>query len=184
MSALGPIGRLGRFAASHRRVVFATWAVVAIGLGAFAPRVETALSGAGWQANGSESAQVREGAERAFGGTGSYAIQVAVHATELTAADPAFRRTVARVGGVLAADAAVGRVISPSRSGQISADGHTAIVVGTAAKDPNGMVAAANGLKPEVAAVAAPGVEANLTGAAGMWSDFNEANREAMMKSE
>ena len=46
------------------------------------------------------------------------------------------------------------------------------------------MVAAANDLKAEVAAVAAPGVEANLTGAAGMWSDFNEANRDAMLKSE
>ncbi len=46
------------------------------------------------------------------------------------------------------------------------------------------MVAAANDLKSEVAAVATPGVEANLTGAPGMWSDFNEANREAMMKSE
>ncbi len=49
---------------------------------------------------------------------------------------------------------------------------------------PNEMVAAAGDLKSEVAAVAAPGVEANLTGAAGMWSDFNEANREAMMRSE
>ena len=60
MSALGPIGRLGRFAATHRRAVFVAWAVVAVGLGVLAPRVETALSGAGWQANGSESVKVRE----------------------------------------------------------------------------------------------------------------------------
>ena len=33
--------------------VFIAWAVVAVALGFFAPRVETALSGAGWQANGS-----------------------------------------------------------------------------------------------------------------------------------
>jgi RND superfamily putative drug exporter len=46
------------------------------------------------------------------------------------------------------------------------------------------MVAAANDLKSEVAAVSGSGVEANLTGAPGMWSDFNEANREAMLKSE
>ncbi|HVW47630.1 MAG TPA: MMPL family transporter [Solirubrobacterales bacterium] len=184
MSALGPIGRLGRFAARHRRAVFITWAVVAVGLGIFAPRVETALSGAGWQANGSESVRVREAADRAFAGSGSYAIQVAVHSNRLTATDPAFRRTVARVGAVLAADSKVGRVIGPAASGQISADGHTAIVVGTAAASPNKMVAAADDLKGEVADVAAAGVEANLTGAAGMWSDFNEANREAMMKSE
>jgi RND superfamily putative drug exporter len=184
MSALGPIGRLGRFAALHRRAVFITWAVVAVVLGIFAPRVETALSGAGWQAGGSESVKVREAADTAFAGSGSYAIQVAVHSTELTPADPAFRRTLARVGGVLAADPKVGRVIPPAASGQLSRDAHTAIVVGTAGASPNEMVAVANALKDEVAAVAAPGVEANLTGAAGMWSDFNEANREAMMKSE
>ncbi|HKZ13460.1 MAG TPA: MMPL family transporter [Solirubrobacterales bacterium] len=184
MSALGPIGRLGRFAALHRRAVFVIWAIVAVALGVFAPRVETALSGAGWQANGSESVKVREAADRAFAGAGSYAIQVAVHSPELTATDPAFRRTVARVGGVLASNSKVGRVIPPAASGQVSADGHTAVVVGTAAASPNEMVAAANDLKTEVAAVAAPAVEANLTGAAGMWSDFNEANREAMMQSE
>ncbi|HEX5527672.1 MAG TPA: MMPL family transporter [Solirubrobacterales bacterium] len=181
---LGPFGRLGHFAATHRRGVFAGWAVLAVALGFLAPRVETALSGAGWQANGSESVQVREEVDRAFGGSGSYAIGVAVHSQELTAADPAFRRTVARVGRTLAADPAVRAVVPPRSPASLSADGHTAIVIGTAAKGPNAMVAAANDLKTEVAAVAAPGVEANLTGAAGMWSDFNEANREAMMKSE
>ena len=54
----GPIGRLGRYAATNARTVFIAWAVVAVALGFFAPRVETALSGAGWQANGSESVQV------------------------------------------------------------------------------------------------------------------------------
>jgi RND superfamily putative drug exporter len=184
VSGLGPIGRLGGVAATHRRAVFLSWAVLAVALGVFAPRVETALSGAGWQANGSESVKVREEVDRAFGGGGPYAIQVAVHSQELTAADPAFRRTVARVGRTLAADPAVRAVLPPRPPASLSSDGHTAIVVGAAARGPNEMVAAANDLKSEVAAVAAPGVEASLTGAAGMWSDFNEANREAMMKSE
>jgi RND superfamily putative drug exporter len=184
MGSLGPIGRVGRHAATHRRQVFVAWAIVAVGLGLLAPRVESALSGAGWQANGSESVRVREQLDRSFGGTGAYAIQVAVHSQQRTAADPAFRRTVARVATVLAANPSVGRVVRPSGGSSISRDGHTAIVVGTAAEGPNEMVAAANDLKAEVAAVAAPGVSASLTGAAGMWSDFNEANREAMMKSE
>jgi RND superfamily putative drug exporter len=184
MRALGPVGRLGRWAASHRRAVFITWAVIAVGLGVLAPRVETALSGAGWQANGSESVKVREQLDTNFGGAGAYALQVAVHSQELTVADPAFRRSVGRTERVLAADPAVGAVVAPRPGASISRDGHTVIVGGTAAKNPNEMVAAANDLKTEVAAVAAPGVEANLTGAPGMWSDFNEANREAMMKSE
>ena len=75
MSALEPVGRLGRYAAANRRTVFVAWAVIAVALGFLAPRVETALSGAGWQANGSESVQVRERADRAFGGSGAYAIR-------------------------------------------------------------------------------------------------------------
>jgi putative drug exporter of the RND superfamily len=183
-NALGPIGRLGRYAATHRRLIFITWAVVAIGLAVLAPRVEHALSGAGWQANGSESVAARERIDRSLGGAGSYALQVAVHSEDRIARDPAFRATVAKVEAALTADPAVGGVIPPSAGASISRDGHTAIVVGTAAADPNEMVVAAGELKPEIAGLGAPGIEANLTGAAGMWSGFNEANREAMVKSE
>jgi RND superfamily putative drug exporter len=184
MTELGPIGRLGRFAATRRRWVFATWAIVAVGLGVLAPRVETALSGAGWQANGSESVKVREQVDRGFAGGGAYALQVAVHSQTLTVTDPAFRRTLARAERTLAADPAVSTVTPPRPGASISRDGHTAVIRAGAAKNPNGMVAAADNLKTELAGAAAPGVEANLTGAAGMWSDFNEANREAMLKSE
>ena len=58
--AVGPLGRLGRWTADHVRAVAIAWAVVAVALGVFAPKVETALSGAGWQANGSESVQARD----------------------------------------------------------------------------------------------------------------------------
>ena len=57
---LGPIGRLGRWTAAHFRIVAAAWVVVAVGLGVFAPRAEQALSGAGWEATGSESVHARD----------------------------------------------------------------------------------------------------------------------------
>ena len=60
MSALGPIGRLGRWSATHVRIVVVAWAVVVVGLGVLAPRVETALSGAGWEDSGSQSVQARD----------------------------------------------------------------------------------------------------------------------------
>jgi len=184
VSNLGPIGRLGHFAATHRRWVFLSWAALAVALGVLAPRVETALSGAGWQANGSESVEVRERVDRAFGGGGAYALQVAVHSDRLTASSLPFRRTLARSERILAANPAI-RTVTPPRPGlSISADGHTAVIRAGAAEDANGMVAAADELKGELGAAAAPGVEANLTGAAGMWSDFNEANRDAMLRSE
>jgi putative drug exporter of the RND superfamily len=184
MTELGPIGRLGRFAAARRGWIFATWALIAVGLGVLAPRVETALSGAGWQANGSESVRVREQVDRAFAGNGAYALQVAIHSDRLTAGSAPFRATVRRSERILAADPAVTGVTPPRPGLSISRDGHTAVIRAGAARDPNGMVAAADGLKSDLAAATAPGVDANLTGAAGMWSDFNEANRDAMLKSE
>ncbi|TAL16764.1 MAG: hypothetical protein EPN99_12390, partial [Frankiales bacterium] len=56
----GPLGRLGLWTSAHLRIVLIAWAVVAVGLGAFAPKVEHALAGAGWEASGSESVQTRE----------------------------------------------------------------------------------------------------------------------------
>src|SRR3954452_22835208 len=76
---LGPIGRLSRFAAGHVRAVAITWAIAALTLAAFAPKVETALSGAGWQENGSESVQARTLIQRNFAGLSSSALTVVVH---------------------------------------------------------------------------------------------------------
>lgn len=180
----GSVGLLGRYAATHRRGVFFVWALIAVGLGLLAPRVETALSGAGWEAGDSESVRARDQIQREFGGAGAYALQVAVRSSQSGAGGPRLQRTVAAVERVLAADPAVGAVIPPRPGASLAADGLTAIVVGTAARGPNEMVAAADRLGSEIAAAAAPGTEANLTGAAAMWADFNAANREAMLKSE
>jgi RND superfamily putative drug exporter len=158
--------------------------VIAVGLGILAPRVETALSGAGWQANGSESVEARQQIDRNFSGLGGYALQVAVHSRDQVATAPGFRRTVERAESALRRDPSVGPVLSPQPGVSISPDGHTAVIRAGAAADSNAMVDAADGLKTRLADVAAPGVSVDLTGAPAMWSDFNEANRDAMLKSE
>ena len=91
---------------------------------------------------------------------------------------------MARSERVLRHDPAVGRVFPPQPGVSISPDGHTAVIRAGAAADPNAMVDAADRLKTRLADAAGPGVAVNLTGASGMWSDFNQANREAMLKSE
>src|SRR5436189_126998 len=53
-----------------------------------------------------------------------------------------------------------------------------------AARNSNDMVRAAGELKGPLARLGSGGVRVDLTGAAGMWSDFNEANKSAMLKSE
>ncbi len=180
----GPIGRLGRWAADHAGVVFAAWAVVAIGLGILAPKVEHALSGAGWQANGSESVDVRDLVQREFGGLNSTGLMVVVNSPDQTVGSPAFRSTVRQVSTELAADQRISTVNQPQPGTTISADRHTAIVMAGAAVDSNEMVRAADDLKGPLTSLGSADVQVAVTGASGMWSDFNEANRKAMLKSE
>jgi RND superfamily putative drug exporter len=182
--AVGPIGRLGRFAADHVRAVSIAWAVVAIALAVFAPKVETALSGAGWQANGSQSVQARTLIQQNFGGLASSAPIVVVHSPTLTTTAPAFRATLAQAEAILRGDPRIATVVPPRPGVSISRDGHTALIVAGAKQDPTAMVAAADTLKGKLHALATRDVGVSLTGASGMWSDFNAANRSAMMKSE
>jgi RND superfamily putative drug exporter len=181
---VGPIGRLGRYTATHFRTVLLGWAVVAVVLGIFAPKVETALSGAGWEASGSQSVQARKLVERDFAGLGSYGLMTVVYSPTETVASPAFRAAILRVEQTLRANGAVRTVVAPAAGVSISRDSHTAIVQAGAAKNPNEMVAAADKLKGTLHGLSTSKVVVNLTGAAGMWSDFNAANRSAMLKSE
>ena len=88
MNQIGPIGRLGRWTATHFRVVLVAWLVIAVVFGVFAPRVETALSGAGWEATGSESVQARNLVDKNFQGLGSYGLMVVVHSPTKTRERP------------------------------------------------------------------------------------------------
>ncbi|MGZ6708353.1 MAG: MMPL family transporter, partial [Solirubrobacteraceae bacterium] len=184
MSTYGPIGRLGRFTATHFRLVAVAWLVVAVGLGFLAPRVETALSGAGWEATGSQSVAARKTIDKNFQGLSSSALMVVVHSQNKTVGDPAFKAAIVRAQQVLRADARVKSVVPPRPGTSISRDGHTAIVQAGAAADANTMVRAADSLKTKLHRLQGAGVQVSLTGASGMWSDFNTANRTAMMKSE
>jgi putative drug exporter of the RND superfamily len=173
MRRYGPVGRLGRWTATHFRAVAIAWAVLVVVLGVFAPRVETALSGAGWEATGSESVAARKLIDANFDGLSSSALMVVVHGR-----DP--QQVATRVERLLAADPRVKTVAKP----MLSRDGRTAVVQAGAAADANTMVRAADDLKGKLAKLSGDGVQVSLTGASGMWSDFNEANRTAMMKSE
>jgi len=184
VSDVGPIGRLGRWTATHFRAVVVAWALIAVAAGILAPRVEHALSGAGWEATGSESVEARNLVDQNFSGLSSSALMVVVHSPEQRLGDPAFDRAVARARGVLRDSDAVSTVVPPRPGASVSADGHTAVVQAGAARDSNGMVRAADDLKEDLDAAGGGGVDVNLTGASGMWADFNHANKTAMLKSE
>ena len=181
---LGPVGRLGRYAATHTRHVAIAWVLLAVGLGFLAPRVETALSGAGWEATGSQSVAARSLIQKHFAGNASTGLMIVLHSPSRTAADAAFARVTRSVEALVKADPAVASITPPAPGVSISRDGHTAIVTAGAARNPKQMVLAADRLKGPLKKLGTAAVSVNLTGASGMWSDFNAANRSAMMKSE
>ncbi len=180
----GPLGRLGVWVTHHRRLTAVVWLLLIVGLGAFAPKVEANLSGAGWQADGSESVAVRELATDSFGGNASSAIQVVVHSSDGPVTEGRGQRVIDEVTAVLEDEPRIADVIAPQPGASLSQDGSTAVILAGAGADPNEMVRVADDLKGQLEGLSAAGIEVNPTGASLLWSDFNEANLEAMLKSE
>ena len=180
----GPLGRLGTFVIDRRRPVLAAWLIVLVGLGIFAPGVERHLSGAGWQADGSESVKVRQLVQRHFGGHGSYGLQVVVHSTtgSLSGGDGA--RVVRDVARTLREDPRIADVVPPVPGVSVSRDGRTAVVLAGAARDTDEMVRAAADLEEPLQALSTSEVRVDPTGGPVVWSDFNDANLHAMLSSE
>ncbi|MEO5653422.1 MAG: MMPL family transporter [Marmoricola sp.] len=180
----GPLGRLGGWLTSHARITTVVWLLVIVGLGAFAPRVESELSGAGWQANGSDSVTARELAQEHFGGNASTAIQVVVHSDDGPVTKGTGAEVLAKATKILQADSRIAEIISPQPGASLSQDGSTAVLLAGAGADPNEMVRVADDLKAPLQDLSTGSVEVNPTGASLLWSDFNEANLDAMLKSE
>ena len=175
-----PLARLGRVAHRHKLSVMLSWAVLAIGLGFFAPRLEHALSGAMWEVNGSDSLAARQLIESEFGGFSSQSAVVVVHSDTLTVNDPQFQQTIDSATGILAAEGA----LSPAAPPQPSQDGHTVMLQAGSLVNPTEAVRAAERVAPEIEKLNGNGVDVALTGSPAFWADFNAVNRDGMMKAE
>lgn len=183
-TSYGVLGRLGLAVVAHRRITVVAWAVVVIGLGLFAPRVEAELSGAGWQADGSESVAVRDLAVEHFGGNASSAIQVVVDDASGDVLQGEGAEVIRRATALLAADPRVGEVVPPRPGVTVSPDGRTAVLLAGSASDTNEMVRVADDHKADLQALGEGDITVSPTGSSVLWSDFNEANLEAMLTSE
>ncbi|NRI65329.1 MMPL family transporter [Rhodococcus sp. MS16] len=180
----GALAQLGRTMATHTRWVIGIWLIALVALGAAAPSVFTSLAGAGWQANGSESVQVRELAEQHFGGNSSAAVQVVVHSDSQQISDPELQDTLARATALFAEDSRFGDVVAPQPGMTISPDGHTGILIAGANASTDDMVSAIDQLGGKLSDLSTNEIEVYPTGASALWSDFNKANHEAMIKAE
>jgi RND superfamily putative drug exporter len=181
----GLMARLGTWTAGHLRAVLAAWAVILVVFGFFAPRVQSALAGAGWQDSTSQSVAARNLIQRDFHGLGASALQVVIvdHRAPISS-DPAAQAVTARVTSLLRSDPRVSTVVPPQPGVSLSADGRTGIITAGAAADPNAMVNAAEHLAGPISRTARDGVTATLTGDSALWANFNSANHSAMMRSE
>jgi RND superfamily putative drug exporter len=181
----GWLSALGAWSGNHLRFVLIGWLLVAAVFGAFAPQVESALSGAGWQDSGSQSVRARELIGKEFSGLGSTALQVVVHDEQgAIANDPAAQAVVAKASALLKRDPRVSTVVAPQPGMSISKDGRTAIIQAGAKADPNEMVRAADELVNPLRNLSTDTVSVELTGASALWANFNKVNHAAMIKSE
>ncbi len=175
-----PLARLGRWAHSHRLTVISAWAILAIGLGVFAPRLEHALSGAMWEVNASDSLAARRVLEEEFGGFSSQSAVAVFHSDTLTTGDPVFQETIQRATAIFAGESA----LSPAAPPQVSPDGRTVMLQAGALVDPTEAVRAAERISDEIGGLSTETITVALTGSPAFWADFNAENREGMMKAE
>ncbi len=174
-----PLARLGRWAHGHRRTVIIAWAVMAMGLGVFAPKLEHALSGAMWEVNGSDSLAARQVIDREFGGMSSQSAAVVLQSATLPASDPAFQERIAAAKAVLATEPAFGPAVE-----QPGPDGRTVMLQAGALVNPTEAVRAAERVNEAIGDLSDDRIMVALTGSPAFWGDFNAVNKEGMMKAE
>ena len=179
--------RLGRFSGTHRRWAIVTWLVVTVAAAPLAVTLTSALSGAGWEAQGSTAVAVRDELRRDFPELGAEAAVVVFHQDTPIADDPAgLQQLVADLQGAPGAETVVDPLAQPAEAGMISQDGRTAMVpVALEATVDADLPEAAGELIDHVSGLTLPdGARAEVTGEWPVWSDFNQTNEEALHKAE
>ena len=179
--------RLGRFSARRKRTVMVLWLVAVIAAAPLAVTLTSALSGAGWEAQGSIAQRVRDELREGFPTVGAEAAVVVVTVTAPIDEDPA--AVAALVGGLTGApgiDGVADPLAMPPESGLVSPDGRTVLIpVELDASDDAALPESAGLLIDQVASIDLPGgARAEVTGEWPVWSDFNNSNEEALQRAE
>ena len=182
--------RLARFAVRRRRPVMLVWAAVVVVAAPFAIGLSGALSGAGWEAQGSIAQEVRDELRADFPMVGAESAIVVVNQPTSFGDDPSVvaglvSALTAEVGGDMVAGLADPTQLPPE-SGLVSPDGRTIMIpVSLAYEADADLPEAANDLIHFVEEQRLPsGVQAEVTGEWPVWSDFNHANEKALHKAE
>ncbi len=179
--------RLAGFSARHRRGVIAAWLLVVIAAAPLALTLSGALSGAGWEAQGSTAQEVRDELRHDFPALGAENPVVVYRQRTPIASEPEGLRALVRsLRSAPRARSVADPLALPADAGLLAPDGRTAIVPVTqrVADDAQRPVAAGelgdyvDGLELD------PGARAEVTGEWPVWSDFNAINESALHKAE
>jgi RND superfamily putative drug exporter len=179
--------RLAAWSVRHRRAVIATWILAALAAAPLALTLNGALSGAGWEAQGSIAQQVRDELRRDFPALGAENPVVIYRQRTSIAAHPAGLQTLVRSLRQAPDTRSVADPLTlPAAAGLIARDGRTAIVpVDVIVHSDADRPVAAGALGEYVAGLRlAPGARAEVTGEWPVWSDFNKVNESALHKAE
>ena len=121
--------RLAATMARHRKAVILVWLAVAIAAAPLALSLSGALSGAGWDANGSTAEKVRGELRTQFPALGAENPIVVYHQDTPIADNPAgVKALVAELQGGPKALSVVDPTTMPPEAGMISPDGMTALI--------------------------------------------------------
>jgi len=179
--------RLARFSATRRRWVMIVWLVATLAAAPLALTLSGALSGAGWDAQGSTAQHVREELRRDFPQLGAEAAVVVYRQTTPVSQDPSgLQRVVTDLQGAPGSTAVVDPLTRPAEAGLVSPDGTTVLIpVQLAANYDADLPTSAGRLSDAVSKLAVPeGATAKVTGEWAVWSDFNKTNEEALHRAE
>jgi putative drug exporter of the RND superfamily len=183
----GLLARMARYSARHSKRVLLVWAVVAVCAAPLAVTLTGALSGAGWEAQGSTAQRVRDEIRRDFPELGAEAAVVAYRQnTPITAESPGLRSLISALTNSPGAVGVVDPFTAPAGSGLVSPDGRAALIpVRLEAGNDAELPESAGKVMRTVSAVSLPeGSEADTTGEWAVWHDFNESNERALHKAE
>lgn len=179
--------RMARFSGTHRRAVMVVWLVATLAAAPLALTLTGALSGAGWEAQGSTSVKVRDELRRDFPELGAEAAVVVYRQKTPISQDPTgVKHLVSDLQGAPGATSVVNPLTRPLEAGLISQDGTTVLIpVQLTAKNDAQLPESAGLLIDHVDGLKFPaGAQAKVTGEWPVWSDFNTTNEEALHKAE
>lgn len=183
----GPIARFAHWVVTHRRTVFLLWALLVIAAAPFAVTLAGSLSGAGWDAGGSPSAEVRRELRADFPAfNGEAAVVVYRQQTPLAVDSKGLTLVLDALRSSVGAEQVTDPFAAPPEAGLLAPDGLTVIIpVRLMGEHDAALPEAAGRLIEVVDAVQLPvGATAEVTGEWAVWSDFNTMNEEALQKAE